>query len=41
VRALAMFRGTQAGFAYGEGFHVIRMTAPPDALIGALGGGGQ
>ena len=27
LRALAMFRGTQAGFAYGEGFHVIRMTA--------------
>jgi LmbE family N-acetylglucosaminyl deacetylase len=25
ARALAMFRGTQAGFAYGEGFHVIRM----------------
>jgi LmbE family N-acetylglucosaminyl deacetylase len=24
-RALAQFRGTQAGFAYGEGFHVIRM----------------
>ena len=26
VQALAAFRGTQAGFAYGEGFHVIRMT---------------
>lgn len=25
LRALAVFRGTQAGFAYGEGFHVIRM----------------
>lgn len=25
VKALAMFRGTQAGFAFGEGFHVIRM----------------
>ena len=25
AKALAMFRGTQAGFAYGEGFHVIRM----------------
>ena len=24
-RALAQFRGTQAGFGYGEGFHVIRM----------------
>jgi len=27
VEALAMFRGTQAGFAYGEGFHIIRMTS--------------
>ena len=25
VEALAIFRGTQAGFGYGEGFHVIRM----------------
>ena len=25
VEALAKFRGTQAGFGYGEGFHVIRM----------------
>ena len=25
VKALATFRGTQAGFAFGEGFHVIRM----------------
>lgn len=25
VSALATFRGTQAGFAHGEGFHVIRM----------------
>lgn len=25
LKALAMFRGTQAGFAFGEGFHVIRM----------------
>ena len=25
VTALAKFRGTQAGFAYGEAFHVIRM----------------
>lgn len=25
LRALAMFRGTQAGFAYGEGHHIIRM----------------
>lgn len=27
ARALATFRGTQAGFAYGEGFHVIRMVS--------------
>ena len=25
VNALAKFRGTQAGFAYGEGLHIIRM----------------
>lgn len=25
VEALAMFRGTQSGFAYGEGLHIIRM----------------
>lgn len=24
IKALATFRGTQAGFAYGEGFHIIR-----------------
>jgi N-acetylglucosamine malate deacetylase 1 len=27
ANALAMFRGTQAGFARGEGFHVIRMVS--------------
>lgn len=27
LRALALFRGSQAGFGYGEGFHVVRMTA--------------
>jgi LmbE family N-acetylglucosaminyl deacetylase len=26
IRALAMFRGTQAGFGFGEAFHIIRMT---------------
>ncbi|MEM7280435.1 MAG: PIG-L deacetylase family protein [Pseudomonadota bacterium] len=26
ARALALFRGTQAGFSYGEGFHIIRMS---------------
>ena len=25
VESLAIFRGTQAGFGYGEGFHVVRM----------------
>lgn len=25
LRALALFRGSQAGFGYGEAFHVIRM----------------
>jgi LmbE family N-acetylglucosaminyl deacetylase len=25
IEALATFRGTQAGFGYGEGFHIIRM----------------
>ena len=34
VRALATFRGTQAGFAAGEGFHVIRMTAPVEEFAG-------
>ena len=33
ARALAAFRGTQAGFAYGEGLHVVRMTAPVEALL--------
>lgn len=27
IKALAAFRGTQAGFAYGEGFHIIRMVS--------------
>jgi LmbE family N-acetylglucosaminyl deacetylase len=26
VRALALFRGSQSGFGYGEAFHIIRMT---------------
>ena len=33
VRALAMFRGTQAGFGYGEGLQIIRMTAAPEAFL--------
>jgi len=32
VRALAVFRGTQAGFACGEGLQIIRMTAPIERL---------
>ena len=32
VRALAAFRGTQAGFAFGEGFHIIRMTGAVEEL---------
>ena len=27
VEALSIFRGTQSGFAYGEGFHIIRMVS--------------
>jgi len=27
VEALAIFRGTQAGFSYGEGFHIVRMVS--------------
>lgn len=27
MKALAVFRGTQAGFAYGEGFHIIRQVS--------------
>lgn len=33
LRALALFRGSQSGFGYGEGFHIIRMTAPPEQFI--------
>jgi LmbE family N-acetylglucosaminyl deacetylase len=36
VRALAVFRGTQAGFACGEGLQIIRMTAPIERLWGGL-----
>lgn len=35
LRALATFRGTQAGFAYGEAMQIVRMTSPPEALLGA------
>ena len=33
LRALALFRGSQAVFGYGEGFHIIRMTAPPEIFL--------
>lgn len=33
-RALALFRGSQAGFAFGEAFHIIRMTAAPEKFGG-------
>jgi N-acetylglucosamine malate deacetylase 1 len=32
IRAAALFRGSQAGMAYGEGFQIIRMTLPPERL---------
>jgi N-acetylglucosamine malate deacetylase 1 len=30
VEALAKFRGTQSGFSYGEGFHIVRMVSHYD-----------
>ncbi len=32
LRALALFRGSQAGMGYAEGLHVIRMSCPPEQL---------
>jgi len=32
LRSLALFRGSQAGMGYGEGFQIIRMVALPEAL---------
>jgi N-acetylglucosamine malate deacetylase 1 len=32
ISALALFRGSQVGMTYGEGFHIIRMVAPPEML---------
>jgi LmbE family N-acetylglucosaminyl deacetylase len=32
VRALALFRGSQAGCGFAEGFHVLRMSVAPDIL---------
>ena len=33
LKALSLFRGSQAGFAFGEGFHIIRMVCPPECLL--------
>jgi len=33
LRALALFRGSQAGMGYAEGFHIIRMTMPPEEFL--------
>lgn len=35
LRALALFRGSQAGMGYAEGFHVIRMTTSPEEILRA------
>jgi LmbE family N-acetylglucosaminyl deacetylase len=33
LRALALFRGSQAGTAFAEAFYIIRMTAAPETLV--------
>ncbi|HAC64474.1 MAG TPA: PIG-L family deacetylase [Cyanothece sp. UBA12306] len=33
LKALALFRGSQAGMGYAEGFHLLRMTMAPEALF--------
>ncbi len=33
LRALALFRGSQSGYGYGEAFHIIRMTAPAESFF--------
>jgi LmbE family N-acetylglucosaminyl deacetylase len=33
LRALALFRGSQAGFGYGEAFHVLRLTSGAEELF--------
>lgn len=33
IKALALFRGSQAGMGYGEGYHILRMTALPSKLF--------
>lgn len=37
LRALALFRGSQAGMGYAEAFHIVRMTASPQDLLAAAG----
>lgn len=32
VKALSHFRGSQNGFPYGEGLHIIRLSVPPEVL---------
>ena len=34
LKALALFRGSQAGMGYGEGLHILRMTAGLEVLTG-------
>lgn len=33
LKALALFRGSQAGFAYGEAFHILRLAAGAEELL--------
>jgi len=33
LKALALFRGSQAGFGYGEGFHILRFGAGAEEVI--------
>jgi len=33
LKALALFRGSQAGFGYAESFHVIRLNCGADDLV--------
>jgi N-acetylglucosamine malate deacetylase 1 len=34
VEALAVFRGSQVGFARSEGFHILRLSLSPESLLG-------
>ena len=33
LKALALFRGSQAGMGYAEGFHILRMSMAPDEMF--------